>query len=156
MAHTSRMKDSDKCAKKGFAAIRQDFFDSVTGSYIDITFKLMAYISLMIVATMLPFIYSEYIHGGIKEVRASLKLAIPTFIVVYFASYYLVYNMVYDPVHEISTRLLAEQDSIDAWPDEDEVEGVDILQWQYSEIEQLLEAIQLLQERANEIGEGKL
>ncbi|MFB6347265.1 MAG: hypothetical protein ABEK50_16195 [bacterium] len=156
MAHTSRMNSSDKCATKGFSALRQDFFDSLTGRYVDITFKTMGMVTILMVLFASPLLYLRYQGGGLEALQTGLLYLAPSFVASYLIGYYWIYRNVYDPVHEISTRLLAEQQSIDAWPDEDEVRGKDILEWQYAEIESLLEAIIDLQEQADRIGRGDL
>lgn len=150
------MDGSDKCANNGLTAIRKDFFGSLTGQYVDITFKTMGVMTVLMAALAAPLLYLLYQTGGTQAVYRSLYYLGPVFVGVYAFGYYWVYQNIYTPVHEISTRLLAEQDSIDAWPDSKAAEGKDILNWSYMEIEKLLEAVIELQKEADKIRSGDL
>jgi hypothetical protein len=150
------MSNSDKCKEKGISAIKQDFLDSITGQYVDITFKIMTLFSglfALMVAGSSTYLYWAGEWGLLK---GNLVTSGVIFLVTYCFGYYWIYNNVYEPVHSISTRLLSEQQSIDVWPDNGNFEGEDILEWQNGEIAKLLENIIILQEQVELIANMNL
>ncbi len=157
MAHTNRMKKSSKCeTPEGLRQMLVDFLDAITGRYVDITFKMMSVVAGLLLISYFPiFAYLSYTDGWAGLLTA-IYFFIPGFVIAYALGYAWFFFYIFDPIHKVSIRLLVEQDSIDAWPSEGEVEGKDIVAWQRAEIEQLIRAANSLQDEANDLEDGDL
>ncbi len=157
MAHTNRMKKSSKCeTPEGFRQMLVDFLDAITGRYVDITFKMMSVVAGLLLISYLPiFAYLSY-TGGWAGLLTAIYFFIPGFVIAYALGYAWFFFHIFDPIHQVSIRLLVDQDSIDAWPPEGDVEGKDIVAWQRAEIEQLIQAANSLQDEASDLEHGDL
>jgi methyl-accepting chemotaxis protein len=150
------MAKTDKCSKEGFGQLLTDFFDAVTGRYVDLTFKMMAVVSGLLIVAVAPVLLYQLITSGSSAALRSLLLFIPGFIVAYGIGYTWFFFKIFDPLHQVSILLLAGQKSIDAWPDKGEVEGKDIIDWQNAEINRFVFVANELQQELNKLKRGEL
>lgn len=131
MPHAEEMESSSKAVHRDsvFTTFLKDFWEGLTGQYVDVPFKAVGIIALLIVGTILtPVIWYLYSTQGPEVAFNAALYCLPGVIFTYVVGYLWVIAYVYRPVHQMAIRVI-QNGTLDFWPDPDKVEGMDLVQW---------------------------
>lgn len=131
MPHAKEMDSSSKAVHKDsiFTTFLKDFWEGITGQYVDVPFKATGVIAILILGTIVaPVLWFLYTTQGPDVAYQAVSYLLPGIVITYVLGYLWVIAYVYRPVHQMAIRVI-QNGTLDFWPDPEKVEGMDLVKW---------------------------